>query len=246
MYHYTYMLKALNPLSAEVYYIGVRSSKNKPDIDNYFSSSKYVSDAIKNGVLFDKIVLGIFDSREEAVLNEIELHNFYDVGANDTFFNKSKQTSIGFDTSGVKIPKERIEKIKKAQKDLFSDPEYREYRRKIQADITSRESWRKNNSEAQKIAQNRPEVKEKMSKSVKKALSDPKVRKKISENTKKALSDPSIRKKISDAGKGRVVSKKIMDRMLYDNPMNNPESRAKISMKAKERARLKREQRGML
>lgn len=33
---------------------------------------------------------------------EIELHNKFDVGVNESFYNRSKQTSVGWDTTGTK------------------------------------------------------------------------------------------------------------------------------------------------
>jgi hypothetical protein len=60
--------------------------------------------------LFEKEILAIWPSRKEAVLHEVLLHDIFDVAKNQNFYNKSKQTSTFFDTSGVKTPQERIEK----------------------------------------------------------------------------------------------------------------------------------------
>ena len=47
--------------------------------------------------------MGIFSTRKEAVLNEIKLHNEFNVAINNSFFNKAKQTSTGFDTTGIPV-----------------------------------------------------------------------------------------------------------------------------------------------
>jgi len=87
-------------------YIGVRTCKNQPDCDNnYWGSSKYIPDDIKETGI--KTILKVFSTREEAVLHEIELHNMYDVARNNKFWNRSKQTSTVFDTSGTKLTEEQ-------------------------------------------------------------------------------------------------------------------------------------------
>ena len=87
-------------------YIGVRTSKVHPDCDNnYWGSSKYVPKDIE--VSGTKTVLKMFSERKQAVLHEIELHSLYDVARNEKFWNKSKQTSTGFDTSGSQLTEEQ-------------------------------------------------------------------------------------------------------------------------------------------
>ena len=72
-------------------YIGVRSTKFDPSKDKYMGSfrDKFFKPT-------NKIILGTFDTRKEALAAEIKLHNFYDVGQNPHFANRSKQTSTGF------------------------------------------------------------------------------------------------------------------------------------------------------
>jgi hypothetical protein len=50
---------------------------------------------------YDYKIIGLFHTREEASLNEIELHETYDVGKNPRFYNRSKQTSTGYDMFGT-------------------------------------------------------------------------------------------------------------------------------------------------
>lgn len=76
-------------------YIGKRSSKVPPEHDSYLGSF-----TDKTFRPTQKIILGVFDTVEEALRNEILLHNFYDVAKNPHFANKAKQTSSGFYWSG--------------------------------------------------------------------------------------------------------------------------------------------------
>ena len=115
MYHYTYLIE--NKLNGKKY-IGVRSSQNDPNTDFYWSSSKSLKHEINliGRDNFRKIILDIFDTRKEAVYNEIELHKFYDVGNNPNFYNKAKQTSTGFDTTGISSPLKGVAKTPEQKK----------------------------------------------------------------------------------------------------------------------------------
>lgn len=99
-FHYTYeIVNCINGMR----YIGVRTSTCHPDDDaSYMGSSKYLSeDILKYGIeSFDKEIIQIHETRESAVKHEISLHEKYDVGVNDLFYNRAKQTSTKFDTSG--------------------------------------------------------------------------------------------------------------------------------------------------
>ena len=118
MYHYTYAIT----YTTGKYYLGVRSCKCLPEEDTkYVGSSKYTP----NDKIFAKEILGTFSTREEAIAHEIVLHEEWDVGNNDLFYNRSKQTSRSFDTTGVKIThtKEHRDKIKKALTGRIRSPE---------------------------------------------------------------------------------------------------------------------------
>ena len=112
MYHYTYLIE--NKINGKKY-IGVRSCQIDPNTDFYWSSSKLLKNEINliGRENFKKIILAIFDTRTEAVCNEIELHKFHDVGNNPKFYNRAKQTSTGFDTTGVaKTPDQKKKQSK--------------------------------------------------------------------------------------------------------------------------------------
>lgn len=100
--HYVYKITNNKPMDERKYYIGVRTSED-PNNDNYWSSSKSLKESIEKIGLehFSKEILSIWDTREEAVSEEIRLHEQFDVSTNKEFYNKVKQTSIGFDTSGL-------------------------------------------------------------------------------------------------------------------------------------------------
>ncbi len=103
MNHYTYQI---TKISIQKHYIGAKSCEELP-VDNigykYFSSStnlEFIQDQKNNTDDYSYTVLREFDSREEAISHEIYLHNYNDVAKNPKYYNKAKQTSTGFDTSG--------------------------------------------------------------------------------------------------------------------------------------------------
>lgn len=105
-YHYTYRI---TNIKENKHYYGVRSSKDDPKLDlgiKYFSSSsnkEFIKEQKENKDIFKYKIIKIFETREEAVELEMFLHNKYDVGVNENFYNKVKQTSTGFDTTGKAV-----------------------------------------------------------------------------------------------------------------------------------------------
>ena len=126
-------------------YIGVKST----DLDpyevigkTYFSSSsdkEFIREQKEHPENFKYRVLKNFKTRKEAVQLECELHERYDVSLNDEFYNKAKQTSTGFDTSGIKLTEEQKE-IKR----LKNIERYKDINERIKISIKSKESWSKN------------------------------------------------------------------------------------------------------
>lgn len=110
-YHYVYRItnKTLNK-----HYYGVRSSKVEPKLDlgiKYFSSSTdkdFIKDQNENPDNFKYKVIRNFESRKDALCFEINLHNKFDVSINESFYNLSKQTSTGFDTTGISMKKPQL------------------------------------------------------------------------------------------------------------------------------------------
>ncbi len=99
--HYVYLLINTKPEDDRKYYIGCRSCDCNPKEDIYYSSSKTIKKIIKEqGNFFEKKVLMELNTRSEAILYEILMHNKYNVDKNTKFYNISKQTSSKFDTTG--------------------------------------------------------------------------------------------------------------------------------------------------
>ena len=105
MTHYTYEI--INIINGKRY-IGSRTCSGNPEDDlgiKYFSSSKdkdFIKEQKEHPWRFRYKITGIYPTRKSAIQEEINLHEFFDVGINPEFYNKAKQTSIGFDRSGCK------------------------------------------------------------------------------------------------------------------------------------------------
>jgi hypothetical protein len=102
-YHYTYY-------SYEEWgmgYFGSRSCKCLPEEDvKYFGSFKS-----KTFKPTKKIILkDDYATREEAIVDEIILHDYYDVVRNPHFANRAKQTSTGWTTFGSKMTEEQLKR----------------------------------------------------------------------------------------------------------------------------------------
>lgn len=93
--HYVYVLISN---TEEKFYIGARSCSCEVDEDPYMGSSSVMTKEDKDSC--DKLVLKEFGTRKEAIAYEVELHSQFEVSTNEKFWNKAKQTSTGFDTTG--------------------------------------------------------------------------------------------------------------------------------------------------
>jgi hypothetical protein len=92
MFFYTYY-------SYEPYgrgYIGSRGSSVEPSVDFYMGS---YTDETFNPT--EKIIISIHETREDAHLAEIKLHEFFSVGENPHFANKVKSTKVGLCSYGM-------------------------------------------------------------------------------------------------------------------------------------------------
>jgi hypothetical protein len=89
-------------------YFGSRSCECLPEEDlHYFGSFSN-----KNFTPTQKIILKCdYETRAEAIEDEVTLHNFYDVAANPHFANRSKQTTSKFTTSGMKMTEEQRKRM---------------------------------------------------------------------------------------------------------------------------------------
>lgn len=104
MNHYVYRI---TNIILEKHYYGVRSSECMPSDDigvKYFNSSKdkeFINDQRKNPSNYRYKIIRVYSSRDLAVKLEIRLHNKFNVGVNESFYNRAKQTSVGWDTTGI-------------------------------------------------------------------------------------------------------------------------------------------------
>lgn len=124
IYHYVYRI---TNLIENRHYYGSRSCKCIPQLDlgiQYFSSSSnknFIKDQKQNPQNYHYKIIRIFLTRTEATSFEIRLHNKFDVGQNLKFYNKVKQTSIGFCTEGLVSVKDKTGKFYSVSID---DPRY--------------------------------------------------------------------------------------------------------------------------
>ena len=113
MFYYVYRITCTHPHSIEKYYYGVRGTNKTPDQDFYWSSSKYVKDAIGTYgiVFFKKKILKTFADRQSAIAHEIFLHEKFNVDKHPLFFNRGKQTAWGFNCTGAVLKGKTYEEI---------------------------------------------------------------------------------------------------------------------------------------
>jgi hypothetical protein len=119
MKHYTYLL--IDP-ETEMKYVGMRTCECEVDEDPYMGSSYAMTSEDRNRC--DKIVLEVFNTREEALAHEIYIHNLYEVHTNPEFWNLAKQTSTKFtcSTKGRKATAEQRRKMSEARKGTKASP----------------------------------------------------------------------------------------------------------------------------
>lgn len=139
-YYYTYRITCTHPNSKEKYYYGFRKSIKHPLQDNYWSSSKYVKEAISKYGLdyFKKKVIKIFNVAEDAIGHESFLHKRLNVDKNPLFFNKCKSTIWGFRATGLILSGKSYEEIHGAEK-------AKELKKQRSNDM---KKWRANNPES--------------------------------------------------------------------------------------------------
>ena len=113
-------------------YIGCRTCDCLPEEDTkYFGSFRD-----KTFKPTGKTILFVCKTRQEAAEIEIELHDFFDVAINPQFANQAKQTSTGFDMTGVvrgSMAEEHKKKLREAvsgeNHPLFGVPKSKEWKK---------------------------------------------------------------------------------------------------------------------
>lgn len=138
-------------------YIGRRSSKVPPIVDPYMGSFKD-----KTFAPTEKIILAEFDSVEEAIQCEINLHAFFAVDDNPHFANRSRQTSTGFSYAGG-CPTPKTKDQRQAMSDrtraAWQNPELRQKWLAALRRRSDSEAWKQAHLRAKQC----PEYKEKIS-----------------------------------------------------------------------------------
>jgi len=191
MKHYTYRI---TNIKLNKHYYGTRTSKNKtPEEDlgkYYFSSSsdkEFIKDQKENPQDYKYKVIKKFHTRKEAIELEIKLHNKFNVGLNESFYNRSKQTSTGWDTTGVKLSEETKLKISMSTKNKEFSLEHRKNLSNSRKGFIYSEETKKKMSESSLGNQNRKGFK--TSNETKNKLSKLNKGKILSDETKKKMSD---------------------------------------------------------
>jgi hypothetical protein len=114
IYHYVYRIT--NTIERKHYY-GKRSCRIEPKLDlgkKYFSSSTdkdFRKDQKENPQHYKYKIIRCFESSTEAIEFEIRLHEKFDVGVNESFYNRAKQNVSSFDITGVRKTEEQKMKI---------------------------------------------------------------------------------------------------------------------------------------
>lgn len=133
LFHYVYRIT--NTIIQKHYY-GVHSSNIEPKLDigfKYFSSSKdkeFILDQKLNPQNYRYKVVRKLYSRTKAIELEILLHHKFDVGINPKFYNRSKQTSTSWDTSGISPSEESKRKNSESNKGRICSKESSEKKSK--------------------------------------------------------------------------------------------------------------------
>jgi hypothetical protein len=114
IYHYVYRI---TNLVEKKHYYGKRSSKCDPKKDlgvKYFSSStdkEFREDQKLNPQNYRYKIVARFNTSSKAITRESKLHSIFNVGVNPSFYNKVKQKSTWFDSTGIKHSEETKKKM---------------------------------------------------------------------------------------------------------------------------------------
>lgn len=223
-YHYVYRI---TNTKLNKHYYGVRTSKIEPHKDlgfNYFSSSsdhEFREDQKNNPQNYKYTIVSEFNSREEAMWLEIKLHTKFNVGINESFYNKCKATTTGFDKTGVKVSEETRKKLSIASKNMVRKPTSDETRKKLSIASKGRiltEEHKANISQTKAGHVTSEETKAKLREAANIQHRNP-----VSEETRRKISlsnmgrinkhTPESKAKLSKAATGRIKSQEERDKI---------------------------------
>lgn len=146
-YHYVYRI---TNTKLNKHYYGTRSSNIEPFKDlgvKYFSSAsdeEFRNDQKNNPQDYKYVIVSVFNSRKEAMQLEIKLHTKFNVGMNESFYNKCKASSTKFDTTGTHHTAEAKHKIAIAHDGILKSEEHKKNLSKAWEDrIVSKETGHK-------------------------------------------------------------------------------------------------------
>lgn len=128
IYHYVYRI---TNVVEGIHYYGKRTCKVDPVNDlgiTYFSSSsdtEFIRTQKEHPERFKYKVIRIFQESNSALLFEVRLHDRFDVGNNTAFYNKSKQTTSKWTTSGMTVGESTRRKVSNAMKNRLMTEEHR-------------------------------------------------------------------------------------------------------------------------
>lgn len=200
MNHYVYLLEDKRK---PMWYIGARSCSCAIGEDKYMGSSKSMTKEDKANCR--KIILARFKTRKESIAYEIKMHNKFDVAVNEQFYNKAKQTSVGFDTTGISPSAEKREHMSSIMKGRIFTDEWKEKISKSKIGIKrSKETIEKvRKANIGKIAWNKgiPRSEE--------------VKQKISKTKQGHTTSSETKLKLSIAGKKQVIC--VETGIIYDS-----------------------------
>ena len=117
---FNYVYRITNTVERKYYY-GVHSCNDLPRERigvKYFSSSTdeiFLEDQKSNPSHYKYKIIKFFDTRKSAVKLEIFLHHKFDVKNHPAFYNKSNQTSDGFDISSVSFSEDHQKGLNNSQ-----------------------------------------------------------------------------------------------------------------------------------
>jgi hypothetical protein len=223
-YNYNYVYRITNKIEQKHYY-GSRSSEIEAKLDlgiKYFSSSSdedFREDQKNHPENYKYKIVRICSTKEKAIALEIKLQEKFNVGINESFYNKAIQTSTGFDRTDINHTLETKLKISESRKGVPLSPETKLKLSEAAKGVPKSPEHRQKLSEA-KTGENHPmfgkehsdETRQKMSEAHKN-MSD-ETRKKMSEAHKGVPKSDEHKQKLSEANKGKEQT---------------PETRQKIS-----------------
>lgn len=217
-HHYVYRI---TNTQMNKHYYGVRSSKVEPKLDlgiKYFSSStdkEFIQEQKENKDIFKYKIIKLFNSRKEANNFEIYIHEKFNVGINESFYNRAKSTSTGFCIEGINHSEETKSKISGTQKGGILSNETKAKMCKPKSEETKFKI-----SETKKGTKHTAETKAKMSES----------KKNMSNETRAKMS--KAKQNVSDETKAKL------SKSNKDKPKSE-EHKAKMSETAKNRTKIK-------